>query len=161
MFEMEQLIPGQDPRDFDSDPIVEAAELHARGEHGAARNLLMGLLTQDLRCLDAHAHLGNHAFERRPKQALRHFAVGVAIGELSLGESFEGVLSWGLVDNRPFLRCLHGLGLACWRLGARDRAAAIFQRMLWLNPSDNQGACFNLAAVEGGSAWEDVDGAGA
>jgi hypothetical protein len=35
------------------------------------------------------------------------------------------------------LRCLHGNGLS-----------------LWLNPSDNQGARFCLAAVEAGQAWE-------
>jgi hypothetical protein len=33
-------------------------------------------------------------------------------------------------------------------------AAAIFQRLLWLNPSDNQGARFCLAAGEAGQAWK-------
>jgi hypothetical protein len=155
MFEMEQIIPGQDPEDFDSDPIVAAAELNGAGERSEAEALLMGLLARDLRCLDAHAHLGNFEFRYRPKQALRHYAVGVAIGELTLGASFDGVLSWGLTDNRPFLRCLHGVGIARWRLGARDQAAAVFRRMLWLNPSDNQGARFNLAAVEAGKTWEE------
>lgn len=32
MFELEQFIPGADPEDFDSDPIVEAAELRAAGD---------------------------------------------------------------------------------------------------------------------------------
>jgi len=161
MFEMEQIIPGQDPEDFDSDPIVEAAELKDAGERGEAEELLMGLLAQDLRCLDAHAHLGNFEFKHRPKQALRHYAVGVAIGELTLGAKFDGVLSWGLIDNRPFLRCLLGLGISWWRLGARDQAEVIFRRMLWLNPSDNQGARFNLAAVEAGKTWDEMEGSGA
>ena len=112
MFEMEQIIPGQDPEDFDSAPIVEAAELKDAGERGEAEELLMGLLAQDLRCLDAHAHLGNFEFKHRPRQALRHYAVGVAIGELTLGAKFDGVLSWGLIDNRPFLRSLNGLGIS-------------------------------------------------
>lgn len=161
MFEMEQIIPGQDPEDFDSDPIVEAAELKDAGERGEAEELLMGLLAQDLRCLDAHAHLGNFEFKHRPKQALRHYAVGVAIGEVALGATFDGVLSWGFIDNRPFLRCLHGMGISWWRLGDRDQAAALFRRMLWLNPSDNQGARFNLAAVEAGKTWEELEGADA
>jgi len=52
------------------------------------------------------------------------------------------------------LRCLHGNGLSLWRIGRMRDAAAIFQRLLWLNPSDNQGARFCLAAVEAGKAWE-------
>lgn len=34
-----------------------------------------------------------------------------------MGLDFDGVLPWGCPDNRPILRCLHGLGLCLWRLG--------------------------------------------
>lgn len=106
MFEMEQVLPGADPEDFDSDPIVEAAELSSAGDDKGAYDLLMNLLAKDLRCLDAHAHLGNIEFQRNPKQALRHYEMGTTIGDASLGKSFDGVLPWGLLDNRPYLRCL-------------------------------------------------------
>lgn len=154
MFEMEQVIPDADPEDWDSDPIIEASELNAAGRCLEARELLMAMLAKDLRCLDAHAHLGNFEFDHRPEQALRHYQVGVDIGVFSVGKKFDDVLAWGLIDNRPFLRCLHGLGLCWWRLGKTKEAAAIFRRMLWLNPSDNQGARFNLASVEAGREWE-------
>jgi hypothetical protein len=108
MFEMDQVIPGADPDDFDSDPIIEASERGEAGDPVGAREILMKLLAEDLRCLDAHAHLGNLEFKYGAKQALRHYEIGVAIGTLSLGTSFDGVLPWGLIDNRPFLRCLHG-----------------------------------------------------
>jgi Flp pilus assembly protein TadD len=78
----------------------------------------------------------------------------VSIGALSLGDSFEGLLPWGFIDNRPFLRCLHGYGLCLWRLGRGEEAEAVFNRMLWLNPSDNQGARFLLAAVRDGEEWK-------
>ena len=117
----------------------------------------MGLLMADLRCLDAHAHLANFVFEHAPEDALRHYAVGVGIGDLTLGPDFSGVLPWGLIDNRPFLRCLHGYGLALWRLGKTDDAAAIFERLLWLNPPDNQGARCLLGPVRAGMAWEEFD----
>ena len=117
----------------------------------------MKVLAEDLRCLDAHAHLGNFAFERDPKQAMRHYMVGASIGAITLGTDFDGVLPWGLIDNRPFLRCLHGVGLCSWRLGERKEAAKTFARMLWLNPSDNQGARFNLASVEAGRTWEECE----
>jgi len=61
-------------------------------------------------------------------------------GELSIGSDFDGLLSWGLVDNQPFLRCMHGFCLCLWRLGRFEEAERVVDRMLWLNPSDNQGA---------------------
>ena len=79
------------------------------------------------------------------------------IGELSVGEGFEGILPWGNIDNRPFLRCLHGYGLCLWRLGRTREAAKVFERMLWLNPPDNQGARFLLAQVKAGERWDDRD----
>lgn len=154
-YEMEQVIPGADPTNWDTDPIVEAAELREAGDHGGARALLMQQLDADLRCLDAHAHLGNQEFDLSPRRAIRHYEAGVRIGELSLGEGFEGVLPWGLLDNRPFLRCLHGYGLSLWRLGQREEAIRVFQRMLRLNPSDNQGVRFLLHDAERGLTWDE------
>jgi hypothetical protein len=55
MFEMEQILPGSDPEDFDSDPIMEANELKDAGDGKGAARLLGALLEADLRCLDAHA----------------------------------------------------------------------------------------------------------
>ena len=115
----------------------------------------MELCQSDLRCLDAHAHLGNFAFDHDPREAIRHYEVGVGIGELSLGERFEGVLPWGRVDNRPFLRCMHGYGLCLWRLGRFDEAERVFGKMLWLNPSDNQGVRFLLEDIRTGKTWEE------
>ena len=47
-----------------------------------------------------------------------------AIGSLTVGEDFDGVLPWGFVENRPFLRCLHGLSSALLRCDRREDAAA-------------------------------------
>ena len=79
------------------------------------------------------------------------------IGELSLGDDFNGVLPWGLIDNRPFLRCMHGYDLCLWRLGRFDEAERIFDRMLWLNPSDNQGVRFLIDEVKAKTAWADFE----
>lgn len=117
--------------------------------------MLMDVLAADLRCLDAHAHLGSFAFPRDPDTAVRHYDIGVKIGELSLGKDFGGLLPWGCIDNRPFLRCLHGYGLCLWRFGRMRDAEKVFTRMLWLNPTDNQGARFNLYDVKEGKAWHE------
>jgi hypothetical protein len=76
-FEMEQVLPGTDPGDLDSDPIIESNDLKDAGDVAGARRILMALLAADLRCLDAHAHLGNLLFDGSPGDALRHYEVGV------------------------------------------------------------------------------------
>ncbi|MEN8182410.1 MAG: tetratricopeptide repeat protein [Myxococcota bacterium] len=62
---------------------------------------------------------------------------------------------WGYIDNRPFLRCMHGYGLCLWRLGRFDEAERIFDRLLWLNPSDSQGVRFLIEGVRAGRSWEE------
>jgi len=154
-YEMEQVLPGENPDDPDRDPILEAAERREAGDYLGAHRKLMTLLAADLRCLDAHAHLGNFVFDHSPEKAIRHYEVGVRIGELSLGEGFNGVLQWGHMDNRPFLRCVHGYGLCLWRLGRIKEAEDVFTRLLWLNPTDNQGARFLLGEIREGKGWHD------
>lgn len=90
-------------------------------------DLREGLVEWDSRCLDADAHLGLLAFDRGdPGSALTHYVAGVCVAEQSLPEDFDGVLGWGWVDNRPFLRCLHGLTLSAWRLELHDEAEELW-----------------------------------
>jgi hypothetical protein len=153
-FEMEQMLPGADPDDPFCDPIIESNDRKDAGDIEGANKILMDLCQADLRCLDAHAHLGNIAFDHWPEIAIRHYEVGFRIGELSFGESFDGLLPWGWIDNRPFLRCMNGFGLCQWRLSRFEEAENIFKRMLWLNPSDNQGVRFLIEDVRAGAAWQ-------
>lgn len=157
-FEMEQVRPSDDPDDQDEpffDSMREAVGLKERGEFDAAVATLMRRCRRDLRCLDAHSNLGSLVYEHWPEQAIRNYEIGMRIGELTLGEGFEGVLPWGLIDNRPFLRCAHGYGLCLWRLGRFEEAAEVFERMLWLNPTDNQRARFLIDDVRAERAWEE------
>ncbi len=151
-FEMEQILPGYEFGEYDSDPIGQSNDLKEIGDYDGAYKILMDCCDTDLRCLDAHAQLGNFSFKSRPQDAIRNYEVDYRIGELSLGDNFDGVLSWGLIDNRPFLRCMHGYGLCLWRLKKFEEATQIFDRMLWFNPGDNQGARFCI-----GPAREKVD----
>ena len=154
-FEMEQVLPGADTDDPFEDPIIQSNELKDTGDGLGAKKILMELCQSDLRCLDAHAHLGHFSFDNLLENSIRHYEVGLRIGELSLGDGFDGVLHWGLIDNRPFLRCMQGYGLCLWRLGHFDDAECVFDRMLWLNPSDNQGVRFLIDDVRLGTMWEE------
>ncbi len=159
MYEMQQVLPGFDPDDADaceSDPIIQANELRELEDFGAARQLLSDLLEADLRCIDAHAHLGSMAFDRFPQQAHDHYAVGVVIGEKALGSDFDGVLPWGYLDNRPFLRCLHGLGLSLWRLGRWNEAQQAFEQILELSPMDELDVLSMLPDVKARRLYADM-----
>jgi hypothetical protein len=140
----------------EENPVCDAAELREAGDEEGARELLMEVLGADLRCLDAHGHLGNLLFHRSPERALAHYEIGVRIGELSLSPGFDGLLPWGRIYNRPFLRCLHGYGLCLWRLGKLAEAQRVFERILSLNPNDNQGVRFCWQDVRNGGTWEDL-----
>lgn len=157
MFEMEQVIPGENPDDSFNDPITRSNDLRDAGDRSAAKNILMKLCQADLRCLDAHLQLGNLVYDLCPQDAIRHYEVGLQIGELSLGEDFTGVLPWSLIDNRPFLRCMRGYGMCLWRLGRFDDAESIFQQMLWLNPSDNLDMRLLIDDVKKNIAWEESE----
>jgi tetratricopeptide (TPR) repeat protein len=156
-FEMEQVLPGWDPDDFDSDPIGQAADLAEAGKIARARRTLERLLAKDIRCLDAHAHLGTIAFSEDVREAYRCYERGVLIGQLTVAEDFQGVLQWGVINNRPFHRCLHGYGLCLWRLRRFDEAEKLFDRMLWLNPSDNLGVRFLLPKVRVRTEWSELE----
>lgn len=153
-FEMEQVLPGVDDDDWDSDPIVDAADLHRAGQDREAIRLLEGLLAIDDRCVDAWGHLGLVAFDTRGPGAAREFyETGVAVAERSLPEGFAGVLPWGLIDNRPFLRCLHGLALCAWRQRRWGDAEAMFTAGVWLDPPGSMTALACLDPVRTRRRW--------
>lgn len=153
-WEMDDLVPLPEPGDDDA--VYAAMEIAASGDVARARAMLFAVLDGDLRALAAHSALGDLAFARDPARAFLHYMVGAAIGDAALGAAFDGMLPWGLVDNRPFLRCLHGLGNTLWRRGLVAEATSTYERMLWLNPRDNQGVRTNLALLARGVSWAEA-----
>ncbi len=153
-FEMEQVLPGADEDDWDSDPIIEAADLHHAGLHSDAVRVLDEVLAVDRRCVDAWAHLGLVAFDTRgPGPASELYEVGVAVAEASLPKGFNGVLPRGYIDNRPFLRCLYGLALCAWRQRRWDDAESMFEARVWLDPSGSLDALACLEQVRARQRW--------
>lgn len=159
-FEMDPIAWGAFPgADVDDNPTCHASELVGGGDLEAARAVLMKVLRRDLRCIDAHALLGNLEFSGSPWRAMVHYEMGIRMGELSLPPDFDGVLVWGRIYNRPFLRCLHGYGLCLWRLRRFGEAQRAFERILALNPNDNQGVRSCWQDVCQGRSWDDLQAA--
>ncbi len=155
-WEMENILPGDDPHAPDC-PIGVGIDMMDTGDWYGAVKHMKSLIQQDQRCLDAYAHLGTWYFEygnpHELNTAKNYYKTGVAIGLKSIGDNANDVFPWGFIDNRPFFRCLHGLGLCFYRQNRPTEAFTIFSKMVWLNPSDNQGARFLINAIIDGVSW--------
>lgn len=135
---------------------------------------LRRIVAAEPRDVDAYAHLGSLALQRHDgdfgdlisyvgptaaerrrflKEALAWYEAAVAVGEACLPMIFHGRLPWSEMDNRPFLRAVHGLALTLWRLGRFNSAERVLVTMLYLNPNDNQGARDVLADVRAHRRW--------
>ena len=70
--------------------------------------------------------------------------------ERNLGESFFEENTghfWGIVSTRPYMRAKRHLGELLADAGNLEEAIAVFERMLELNPDDNQGVRYPLLGL--------------
>jgi tetratricopeptide (TPR) repeat protein len=80
--------------------------------------------------------------------------------ERNLGDDFfekEAGHFWGIVSSRSYMRAKQHLGELLVEVGALEKAIAVFERMLELNPNDNQGMRYPLLALY--LATNQLDGA--
>jgi len=120
-----------DARDFGS---VTPAEMERQ---------LRELLHEAPNFIDVYHHLAmllNQCGKSQEAQLLWQQAVN--IGMQCFIEQFSSAgnkLEWGWLENRPFLRSYHSLGLQYMEGGNTEMALSIFKTILSLNPGDNQG----------------------
>ncbi len=99
-------------------------------------------------CADAYVLLAEEA-SRSIEEARDYYAKGVEAGERALGpkgfKEYAGHF-WGFLETRPYMRARAGLAAALMKLGDVESAVTHFREMLQLNPNDNQGIRYLLAA---------------
>lgn len=89
--------------------------------------------------LDIYSHTGLDLFqEEKYFSALAFYQAGVDIGRAIIGDK-KGLLPWYNLENRPFLRCHHGLILCLLKTGQAKEACALMEEHLNWNPNDNLG----------------------
>ncbi len=154
-YEFEDSTPLIHRKSFDSDPVSLAMDAKNRGDFEKAIKLLMDSLKEERRYIDAYVHLGTLCFGYNTKRALIYYNIGVNIGNLSLPKNFNGVLAWGFIENRPYLRALYNSGLCYWKMKDFEKALEVFRKILILNPMDNQGARFLIPDIENKITWEE------
>lgn len=125
----------------------EGMEFWWEGDRRTALRYFRRALALDPQHADAHNHLGIASLDaRKLKNAEQHFRAAAAGGEARIQRDRAHV-PWGIVENRPYLRALGNLALTLAEQRKWAEALAIHQRVLTLNPNDNQGIRY-LVGIE-------------
>lgn len=108
---------------------------------------LKALVQRHPEYLDAHAHLGFALLDNgKAKAALDACERGWAIAHALVPTDYSGLIEWGWLENRPFLRTAHATILALLANRQRGRAIELMERLLAWNPDDNQGIQFMIGS---------------
>lgn len=97
-------------------------------------------LALDSTAVDAYVVLARSVETAAERIALLH--EGVRRGEYYWQQYLKRppkAFFWSRVETRPFMRALQNLALALWEIGDREEAVQLADRILRLNPNDNQG----------------------
>jgi len=125
------------------DLCYKAFDAHGRRRVILARQALA--ITPD--CADAWSILAEHGGD--PADVMRHYREAVAAAERALGPErlAADAAFWADDRTRPFMRALEGLAAVCADRGLIAEAIDHYQRLLRLNPNDNQGVRDPLAGL--------------
>ena len=118
-------------RFYDADEILEK---------DIAESEFKMIIKDDPEFIDAYNSLGWLEIESKNfGNALKHFGNAFRIGHTLIPKNFNGKVIWGVIDNRPFLRSLQGLGVSYLFINEFEKALLYFEKNLKYNPNDNQG----------------------
>ena len=123
--------------------LDQALESLESGYVGHAEKMLLAIVVECPSHIDALHHLSIIYDEQgRGLEAYVFCQAAVSIGLQAIPRQFKwerSLMEWSMLDNRPFRRAYHHLGL--WHLNGNryDEAIEIFGRLLSTNPNDNQG----------------------
>lgn len=134
----------RDPLDEAQGLMYEAWEASGRRRVELARRAL----AISPNCADAYVLLAEET-ARDLREVLNLYEKGVAAGERALGpQAFKEDVGhfWGILATRPYMRARAGLAQCLWALGEREAAIEHYRDLLRLNPNDNQGIRYILAA---------------
>jgi len=66
-------------------------------------------------------------------------------------------MEWGWLENRAYLRAIQYMDDLYWDNGENEKAIELFRLLLGLNPNDNQGVRYEIAALYAGLNGEDIN----
>jgi tetratricopeptide (TPR) repeat protein len=125
-----------------------------------ARKLAKRALRLDSDCVDALVVM-NDLDARTTTELIAGLQKAVAAGERSLGAQFFRENTghfWMLIETRPYMRAMEQLAAQLFAKGLNLDAIRIYEKMLELNPNDNQGVRDSLLSAY--LCADDLKGAG-
>jgi tetratricopeptide (TPR) repeat protein len=136
----------EDPRQVQAHELLDQA--HEAPDPQERRRLAHAALVAWPDAADAHILLARLAASG--DEALSCYRQAVAAGERALGgpgklAEYQGRF-WGALETRPYMRARLELAQHLFSQGLRDEAVQQAQELLRLNPNDNQGVRYVLAA---------------
>ncbi|MCB0747464.1 MAG: hypothetical protein KDC52_06670 [Ignavibacteriae bacterium] len=109
-------------------------------DYEVAESEFIMIIREDKEFIDAYNSLAWLQMEEyNYGSAQSYFSEAYEIGNSLIPKEFRGKIEWGHIDNRPFLRSIHGLGLSFLLVGEFQQAQKFFEQNLEYNPNDNQG----------------------
>ena len=129
----------------------EADELYLQALNSASLNdaiqLAKAAVELDPGHVDAWVLLGELA--PTACDSIQYFDRAINVGREQIGDEYENLIDhfWTVLSTRPYMRALCGLANAKADCGKVDAAIADLQTLLRLNPNDNQGCRYMLAAI--------------
>lgn len=114
---------------MEADDIFEALRLVAEAQK------------LDPDCTDAQRLMVSLA-PMEPESSIKLMRIVVDKAERNLGEAFFAENTghfWGVLSTRPYMRAIEELGELLTNADRLEDAIAVYERMLELNPNDNQG----------------------
>ena len=125
------------------DKFGDGVDLWEMGHTRSAEKTYKEIIEEFPGFIDVYHHLGLLYEEAgRDRVAFENWLKGYQIGKEAFPHTFtpgKDLLRWGVLDNRPFLRCTHGLGLCFFDRGNLAKGIELFEFIVSVNPNDNQG----------------------
>ena len=130
------------------DELDQAIDLWHEGKRGSAEFILKKIISKNPYHIDAYHHLSLIWEELELDfEAYLCCRESVKIGLSAMPDEFSwksSRLHWINLDNRPFLRAYHTLGLWLEKRQEFDEAITVFKNMLSVCPNDNIGVRYLL-----------------
>lgn len=105
--------------------------------------------------VDSFNGLGNVAFdEGLLSKAKEYYQKGVDLISKYCGKNWKKKrMEWGIIENRPYLRAIHGLCLCEWRDKNFKEAEDLASLLLKICPNDNLGVRFIIDEIKSHKKW--------
>lgn len=128
--------------------LDQAIDLWHQGKHSSAELILKGIISKNPYHIDAYHHLSLIMEELELDfEAYLCCREAVRIGLSVIPDGFSwnsSKLPWLNLDNRPFLRAYHNMGLWLEKRHELEEAILLFKDMLSVCPGDNLGVRYLL-----------------